>query len=60
LNTKIISNDINNRNKEGIFKVVEENGVAVDYLVNGCPLLLGCIWDVTDKDCDKLFMNLIK
>ena len=29
------------------------NGTALAYLVAGCPAVLGCLWDVTDGDCDR-------
>ena len=48
-----------NENNDYLFSVTEENGVAVDYLVNGCPLLVGCIWEITDKDSDNLLMNVL-
>ncbi|GAV53255.1 hypothetical protein ZYGR_0AI05390 [Zygosaccharomyces rouxii] len=35
------------------FKNLEPTGTAYAYLVGGCPLVLGNLWDVTDKDIDK-------
>lgn len=35
------------------FKNLEPTGTAYAYLIGGCPLVLGNLWDVTDKDIDK-------
>jgi separase len=32
----------------------EPNGIAHSHLLNGAPALLGCLWEVTDKDTDKM------
>jgi hypothetical protein len=36
--------------RRGAFGV---HGSALAYLVAGCPAFVGCLWDVTDGDCDK-------
>lgn len=36
--------------RRGAFGV---HGSALSYLVAGCPAFVGCLWDVTDGDCDK-------
>lgn len=36
--------------QDGIF---EPSGVILDYLITGAPCVLGCLWQVTDKDIDK-------
>lgn len=35
------------------YKNLEPTGTAYAYLVGGSPLVLGNLWDVTDKDIDK-------
>ena len=35
-------------------------GTALNYLQAGCPSLLGNLWDVTDKDIDKLTLNVFE
>jgi separase len=32
----------------------EANGPAHSHLINGSPAVLGCLWEVTDKDTDKV------
>jgi separase len=32
----------------------EPHGITHSFLMNDCPSVLGCLWDVTDKDIDKL------
>ena len=34
--------------------VHDPTGVALQYLIRGSPFVLGNLWDVTDKDIDKL------
>ncbi|CDF88876.1 ZYBA0S03-03950g1_1 [Zygosaccharomyces bailii CLIB 213] len=36
-----------------IFPNLEPTGTVYSYLIGGCPLVLGNLWDVTDKDIDK-------
>lgn len=38
----------------------EPNGIAHRHLMNGAPGLLGCLWEVTDKDTDKMTENMFK
>lgn len=40
--------------------LLEPYGTAYSYLVGGCPLILGNLWDVTDKDIDKFSLSLLK
>lgn len=35
-------------------------GTAVDYLVAGCPVVVGNLWDVTDKDIDRLTSHVLR
>jgi hypothetical protein len=32
---------------------VDLHGIAVSYLLKGCPSLFGALWPITDKDADK-------
>ena len=34
--------------------VHDPTGIALQYLIRGAPFVLGNLWDVTDKDIDKL------
>ncbi|KAJ2830265.1 separin protein, partial [Coemansia furcata] len=34
-------------------------GTAVDYLIGGCPALVGNLWDVGDKDIDRFAARLL-
>ncbi|KAJ2880497.1 separin protein [Coemansia aciculifera] len=34
-------------------------GTAVDYLIAGCPALVGNLWDVGDKDIDRFAARLL-
>ncbi|KAF2007417.1 hypothetical protein P154DRAFT_454204 [Amniculicola lignicola CBS 123094] len=34
--------------------VYEPSGMLASYLMAGAPAVLGMLWDVTDKDCDRL------
>ncbi|KAJ2714736.1 separin protein, partial [Coemansia sp. Cherry 401B] len=35
-------------------------GTATDYMVGGCPALLGNLWDVGDKDIDRFAASLLQ
>ncbi|GIX79104.1 separin [Caerostris extrusa] len=35
-------------------------GVPLTYLVNGCPCVVGNLWDVTDKDIDRFTDKLLE
>ena len=37
----------------------EANGFCLTYLLSGCPLLLGCLWSITDKDIDDFTERMI-
>ncbi|GFU28374.1 separin [Nephila pilipes] len=39
---------------------LEAYGVPLTYLVNGCPCVVGNLWDVTDKDIDRFTDKLFK
>ncbi|KAG0656970.1 Separin [Monosporozyma unispora] len=39
---------------------LEPSGSIYSYLLAGCPLVLGNLWDVTDKDIDKFSMSLFE
>ena len=32
---------------------LEPRGMALSYLMAGCPLAIGCLWDVSDRDIDR-------
>ncbi|KAJ2331604.1 separin protein [Coemansia sp. RSA 2671] len=34
-------------------------GTAIDYLIAGCPALVGNLWDVGDKDIDRFAARLL-
>jgi len=38
--------------------LLEPYGTIYSYLVGGCPMILGNLWDVTDKDIDKFSLSL--
>ena len=38
----------------------EPQGIAVQYLIGGCPALVANLWDVTDKDIDRFAMELLR
>ncbi|CAH7673700.1 peptidase family C50-domain-containing protein [Phakopsora pachyrhizi] len=38
----------------------EPTGTPYAYMLGGCPSLLANLWDVTDKDIDKLAVDLFK
>jgi len=40
--------------------VYDPKGPALHYLLAGAPFVLGNLWDVTDKDIDKLSMECMK
>lgn len=42
----------------GAFGKLEPTGTVYSYLLGGCPLVLGNLWDVTDKDIDKFSESL--
>ncbi|KAJ2332169.1 separin protein [Coemansia sp. RSA 2681] len=37
----------------------DATGTAVDYLIAGCPALVGNLWDVGDKDIDRFAARLL-
>lgn len=37
-------------NENGVF---EPDGMALAYITAGAPAVVGTLWDVTDKDCDR-------
>ncbi|RDD39508.1 Separin [Trichoplax sp. H2] len=40
--------------------LLEANGMAMTYLLAGCPCIVANMWDVTDKDIDRFTMHLIQ
>jgi len=38
----------------------EPQGIAVQYLIGGCPALVANLWDVTDKDIDRFAMEVLR
>ncbi|KAG9329512.1 hypothetical protein JZ751_004415 [Albula glossodonta] len=39
---------------------LEGTGVILNYLMAGCPLVLGNLWDVTDRDIDRFTKALLQ
>ncbi|XP_071942950.1 separin-like [Antedon mediterranea] len=39
---------------------LEATGMALNYLVAGCPCVVGNLWDVTDRDIDRFTKTLLK
>ncbi|XP_056156403.1 separin [Lampris incognitus] len=39
---------------------LEGEGIILNYLMAGCPLVLGNLWDVTDRDMDRFTKALLK
>ncbi|GAA6096136.1 separin [Tachysurus ichikawai] len=39
---------------------LEGTGIALSYLAAGCPLVLGNLWDVTDRDIDRFTSALLQ
>ncbi|KAM9758407.1 separin isoform 2-T2 [Menidia menidia] len=37
----------------------EGQGILLNYLIAGCPLVLGNLWDVTDRDIDRFTKALL-
>ncbi len=35
-------------------KNYELNGLSLQYLINNCKFLVGSLWDITDKDADRM------
>lgn len=44
----------------GTFGKLEPTGTVYSYLLGGCPLVLGNLWDVTDKDIDKFSKSVFE
>uniref|UniRef100_A0A3Q1GQH6 separase n=1 Tax=Acanthochromis polyacanthus TaxID=80966 RepID=A0A3Q1GQH6_9TELE len=38
----------------------EGQGIILDYLIAGCPFILGNLWNVTDRDIDRFVTALLK
>ncbi|KAL0191363.1 hypothetical protein M9458_014061, partial [Cirrhinus mrigala] len=38
----------------------EGTGIILSYLTAGCPLVLGNLWDVTDRDLDRFTSALLQ
>uniref|UniRef100_A0AAZ3RPI9 separase n=1 Tax=Oncorhynchus tshawytscha TaxID=74940 RepID=A0AAZ3RPI9_ONCTS len=39
---------------------LEGTGIILNYLMAGCPLILGNLWDVTDRDIDRFTKALLE
>ncbi|XP_054724805.1 uncharacterized protein LOC129235139 [Uloborus diversus] len=39
---------------------LEAHGIALRFLLSGCPCVVGNLWDVTDKDIDRFMEKLIQ
>ncbi|XP_030634480.1 separin [Chanos chanos] len=39
---------------------LEGTGIVLSYLTAGCPLVLGNLWDVTDRDIDRFTAALLR
>ncbi|KAM4741332.1 separin [Anableps anableps] len=38
----------------------EGQGIILNYLISGCPFILGNLWDVTDRDIDRFTKALLE
>lgn len=38
----------------------DPQGISVQYMLGGCPALVANLWDVTDKDIDRLSIDFLK
>ncbi|XP_038131150.1 separin isoform X1 [Cyprinodon tularosa] len=38
----------------------EGQGIILNYLISGCPFILGNLWDVTDRDMDRFTKVLLE
>ncbi|KAF8764158.1 Separin like protein [Argiope bruennichi] len=43
-----------------ISRQLEAYGIPLSYLMNGCPFVIGNLWDVTDKDIDRFTNKLLE
>lgn len=41
----------------GVLGVHDPSGMALSYMIAGAPFVLANLWDVTDKDIDRLSMS---
>lgn len=39
---------------------LEGTGIVLKYIMAGCPLILGTLWDVTDRDIDRYAESLLR
>lgn len=39
---------------------IEPHGIVHSYLINECPCVLGCLWEVTDQEIDKVTFEIFK
>jgi len=37
----------------------EQIGCCMQLLINNCPMICGSLWDITDRDTDKMVQCLI-
>lgn len=37
----------------------EPSGCSFDFLMRGCPAYLGCLWNVTDVDMDRITAEML-
>lgn len=40
--------------------LLEPSGTVFSYLIGGCPMVVGNLWDVTDKDIDKFTLAMFE
>jgi len=40
--------------------ILEPRGMALNYVMAGCPLAIGCLWDVSDRDIDRFADALLR
>uniref|UniRef100_A0A8C9V3Y1 separase n=1 Tax=Scleropages formosus TaxID=113540 RepID=A0A8C9V3Y1_SCLFO len=43
-----------------VYGELEGSGIILNYLMAGCPLILGNLWDVTDRDIDRFTKALLQ
>ncbi len=51
---------MNYNEKEIVLNFMESYGISIEYLLGKTPILFGALWAVTDKDTDKLTINLLE
>mmetsp|Transcript_4690 Transcript_4690/g.9198 ORF Transcript_4690/g.9198 Transcript_4690/m.9198 type:complete len:171 (-) Transcript_4690:77-589(-) len=45
---------------DSLFPFYEPDGIATDYLCAGSPCVIANLWDVTDRDIDRFFLDFLE